>query len=135
MQVKITQAHNKSNTPSGTALPPLIPNFIHLCFLIGDPPSIEAVTGPYPETEISASDSSQTVVIAHAPGYGKYLGRLDLTFDMFGNLKDWNGNPILLGKTAPEGIMGYFLLSPLNKLLINKHNKCSVIFSQFFLPK
>ncbi|XP_072024183.1 snake venom 5'-nucleotidase-like [Amphiura filiformis] len=67
----------------------------------GNPPSTEVPEGPYPETEVSG-ETDQTVLIAQTTGYGKYLGRLDVTFDMFGNLKDWSGNPILLGKTAPE---------------------------------
>ena len=43
------------------------------------------------------------VPVVQAFAYTKYLGHLDLTFDDNGNLNDFNGNPILLSQSFPEG--------------------------------
>lgn len=66
----------------------------------GEPPSIETATGPYPVPVVTARDNS--AVVAQIIGRGKYLGRLDVSFDRNGNIKDVSGNPILLGKTVTE---------------------------------
>ena len=50
--------------------------------------------GPYPV--VVQSPSGHPVLIVTAAYWGKYLGRLDVTFDDKGVVKAWNGNPILL---------------------------------------
>ncbi len=62
-----------------------------------DPPP----EGPYP-TWVN-SPTGEPVAIVHAYAYGKYLGRLDASFDDHGKLASAIGNPILLDyKISPN---------------------------------
>ena len=87
---------------------------------LGDPPSSNPVSGPYPEVILAGR--GRNALVAQTVGFGKYLGRLDVTFDMMGHLKDWTGNPILLDKTSPEGKVGS-ILWPLLFFLNKKESK------------
>ena len=66
-------------------------------FLSNTDPTAE---GPYPV--VARSPGGQPVLIVTAASWGKYLGRLDVTFDHQGVVKAWNGNPILLDSSVPE---------------------------------
>lgn len=56
--------------------------------------------GPYPV--VVQSPGGHPVLIVTAAYWGKYVGRLDVTFDGKGVVKSWNGNPILLDASVPE---------------------------------
>jgi 5'-nucleotidase / UDP-sugar diphosphatase len=56
--------------------------------------------GPYPV--VVKSPGGHPVLIVTAAAWGKYLGRLDVTFDAKGQVKSWNGNPLLLDSSVPE---------------------------------
>lgn len=56
--------------------------------------------GPYPV--VVKSPCGNPVLIVTAAFWGKYLGKLDVTFDNKGVVKSWRGNPILLDSSVPE---------------------------------
>ncbi len=56
--------------------------------------------GPYP-TVRSGADGN-TVIVATAGSWGRYLGRLDVGFSLTGTVKTWGGAPILMDSTIPE---------------------------------
>ncbi|XP_072037102.1 snake venom 5'-nucleotidase-like [Amphiura filiformis] len=62
----------------------------------GSAPSVEDPTQDYPVVVQPTHDDSTNVLIVQAYWAGKYLGHLDVTFDDDGNVKNWDGNPILL---------------------------------------
>ena len=64
-------------------------------------PSIEEPVKPYP-TVIEHNDERKTLVV-QAYAFGKYLGVLDVTFDEDGNIKSYQGEPILMTPDIPEG--------------------------------
>ncbi|KAM7368275.1 hypothetical protein PAMP_014512 [Pampus punctatissimus] len=66
----------------------------------GSPPSSEVPAGPYPF--MVTSEDGRQVPVVQAYAYGKYLGRLDVTFDDAGNVIRSGGNPILLDKSIPQ---------------------------------
>eukprot|EP00075_Anas_platyrhynchos_P021484 XP_027310737.1 5'-nucleotidase [Anas platyrhynchos] len=66
----------------------------------GTPPSTEQPDGPYPF--MVDSDDGRKVPVVQAYAYGKYLGRLNVTFDEKGNVVEAVGNPILLDSSVPE---------------------------------
>lgn len=68
----------------------------------GTPPSTEQPDGPYPF--MVDSDDGRKVPVVQAYAYGKYLGRLNVTFDEKGNVVEAVGNPILLDSSVPEGM-------------------------------
>lgn len=69
-----------------------------------NPPSVEKPEGPFPKV-IKHSSGEQTLVV-QAFAYGKYLGQLDLTFDENGKVVQYEGEPILIDATYPEGMYG-----------------------------
>ncbi|MDY0041629.1 MAG: bifunctional metallophosphatase/5'-nucleotidase [Desulforhabdus sp.] len=56
--------------------------------------------GPYPV--VIKSPTGKPVLVVTAFAWGKYLGRLDVTFDANGVLTHWNGEPILLDAAVRE---------------------------------
>ena len=54
-------------------------------------------------------DESAPVLVVSAFAYGKYLGRLDVTFDDNGVVTEYGGNPILLDKNVDQGKIMYYL--------------------------
>ena len=56
--------------------------------------------GPYPVVEHSPDGG--TVLIVTSGAWGKYLGRLDVTFDANGAAKSWTGGPIPIDASSPE---------------------------------
>ena len=69
---------------------------------LGTPPSNQKPYGEYPLVFQGESGDSP-VCVATAYAYGKYLGRLDVTFDEEGRVTNYGGNPILLDKTVEQG--------------------------------
>ena len=67
----------------------------------GEAPSNDQPVGPYPV--VIQGPSGGHVLVVQEYTYGKYLGRLDLTFDENGHVTKWGGNPILLNASIPEG--------------------------------
>ena len=49
-----------------------------------------------------SSDPAKSVLVVQDYYYGKYLGYLKVTFDDKGQVKEWNGNPILLDSSVPK---------------------------------
>lgn len=64
----------------------------HSHTLLGD---MDSATGPYPTME-----NGVPVVTAYA--YGKYLGKMQVTFDDDGTLTELTGGPMLLDASVPE---------------------------------
>ena len=62
---------------------------------------MEQPYGPYPTLVEQASGRVVPVVEAYA--HTKYLGHLTLDFDEDGEVTVWEGNPILLNKSFPQG--------------------------------
>lgn len=56
--------------------------------------------GPYPV--VVTSPRGEPVLIVQDFAWGKYLGRLDVTFDRRGIVTAWSGDPILLDASVPE---------------------------------
>ncbi|XP_050733908.1 snake venom 5'-nucleotidase-like [Eriocheir sinensis] len=71
----------------------------------GKNPSTEEKKGEYPWVVTQASGRRVPVVQAYA--FGKYLGRLVVSFDESGEAVSWSGNPLLLDNSVPqdEGIL------------------------------
>lgn len=65
-------------------------------YLSSNPPDQDKdkALGPYPT--VVKSPNGDPVLIVQAMSYGKYLGRLDVTFDAKGVPTKWEGAPILL---------------------------------------
>lgn len=66
----------------------------------GQSPDSEEVNGPYPT--IITQPNGKKVPVVQAYAYTKYLGKLHVVFDKLGNLKSWNGQPIIVDATIPE---------------------------------
>ncbi|KAF4532379.1 hypothetical protein B566_EDAN004460 [Ephemera danica] len=71
----------------------------------GDRPDNEIPAGLYPTLVTQPSGRKVPVVSAYA--YTKYMGRIELTIDMRGEVTHHQGNPILLDRTVPqdEGVL------------------------------
>ncbi len=69
----------------------------------GLPPNSDVPFDTYPINVISDHDSDFVVPVIHPYDFGKYLGRLDVTFDDDGNLIQYSGNPILLDNSVDQG--------------------------------
>lgn len=69
--------------------------------LPGDDPSTEVSVDSYPTVITQAGGKRVPVVQAYA--FGKYLGRLDVTFDARGEAVSWSGNPIILDNSVERG--------------------------------
>ncbi|XP_054262335.1 protein 5NUC-like [Macrosteles quadrilineatus] len=94
----------------------------HTFLYTGTPPDpVDVPKGPYPTVISQASGKKVPVVQAY---YGtKYLGYLELDFDDEGNLKSWNGAPILLSGDLPQDPGVLAALQPYEKELHDKINK------------
>ena len=57
--------------------------------------------GPYPT--IVTQQSGTEVLVLQDYTFGMFLGYLEITFDDVGNVIDYEGNPILLNNSYPEG--------------------------------
>ncbi|XP_033635028.1 5'-nucleotidase-like [Asterias rubens] len=68
----------------------------------GDPPGAEIPSGVYPTVVHPDADPTANVLVVQDYKLGKYLGRLDVTFDDEGNVIGWGGNPILIDKDIEE---------------------------------
>ncbi|XP_054263510.1 protein 5NUC-like isoform X2 [Macrosteles quadrilineatus] len=105
----------------------------HTFLYTGTPPDPEDIPiGDYPTVITQASGKKVPVVQAY---YGtKYLGYLELDFDDGGNLKSWNGEPILLSGNLPQDPDVLAALRPYEKEL---HDKISRVvgYSTVFLSK
>ena len=77
----------------------------------GDPPSNEEPYGEYPLvfTPETGDEDTSPVLVVSASAYGKYLGRLDVTFDDAGVVTEYGGNPILLDTDVEQGLYYYKL--------------------------
>ena len=56
--------------------------------------------GPYPT--VVTSPAGEPVLVVSAWEWGKYLGRLDVTFNSTGVVQSYLGAPILIDSTIPE---------------------------------
>ncbi len=61
---------------------------------------IDGAAGPYP-TWVPSPDGTPTAIV-QAGAYGRYLGRLDVTFDDEGMLTDAKGGPVLMDASVAE---------------------------------
>lgn len=77
----------------------IIGGHTHTFLYTGTPPSFEKPEGPYPEV---FKKNGSTCLLAHSYAYGKYLGFLQVNFDVNGIIDSWNGKPILIDDTYPE---------------------------------
>ncbi|XP_029903579.1 5'-nucleotidase-like [Myripristis murdjan] len=66
----------------------------------GSPPSNETPAGSYPF--MVKSDDGRDVPVVQAYAFGKYLGKLKVTFDDAGNVVKSEGNPILLDSSVAQ---------------------------------
>ena len=62
--------------------------------------SMEGAKGPYPT--VVTSPAGDTVLIVHAYEWGKYLGRLDVTFTADGKVESYSGEPIFIDESIAE---------------------------------
>jgi 5'-nucleotidase len=69
----------------------------HSHTLLGD---MEGAVGPYPT--VVTSPSGDTVLVVSGYDWGKYLGRLDVTFTAEGKVDSYGGAPIFLDESVPE---------------------------------
>ncbi len=73
--------------------------------------------GPYPFVVEQASGKKVPVVQDYM--FGKYLGVLHVTFDDEGEVKEWEGNPVLLNDSIQQGkILSFKLRGPTPKNII-----------------
>ena len=73
----------------------------HTFLYSGVQPSVEEVVDAYPT--IVNHGSHQSLVL-QAFAFGKYLGLIDIEFDSDGNVHRFDGKPILLDNSFPEGM-------------------------------
>ena len=107
--------------------------FLYLCKCdnlwlskIGDnPTSSEVPVGEYPYRV--TKDNGQTALCVQTAGFTKYLGKLTVTFDRYGDIVGWEeGNPILLDSTVPKGLLD---IEPLC-FAVGKTNSAELHFSK-----
>ncbi|KAL3881155.1 hypothetical protein ACJMK2_027613 [Sinanodonta woodiana] len=72
----------------------------HTFLYTGSQPSREAIEGQYPTVVVQQDGRKVPVVTAFA--WGKYLGRIDITFSSNGEAVNWTGNPILLNSSVEQ---------------------------------
>lgn len=65
-----------------------------------DHPKENKPDGPYPYV-VNRTDGSKAVIVQDY-WFGKFLGKLEVTFDMDGNITSYGGNPILLDANVTE---------------------------------
>jgi 5'-nucleotidase/UDP-sugar diphosphatase len=74
------------------------------------PGAVDTPAGPYPTVVSSAN--GEPVLVVQAFQWGRYLGRLDVTFSPTGVVKAWSGNPIFMTNTIPLDPVITNILSP-----------------------
>ena len=62
--------------------------------------SMEGAKGPYPT--VVTSPAGDTVLVAQVYEWGKYLGRLDVTFTADGKVESYSGEPIFIDESIAE---------------------------------
>ncbi|KAK3608408.1 hypothetical protein CHS0354_035408 [Potamilus streckersoni] len=72
----------------------------HTFLYSGSKPSTEPIEGPYPTVVVQ--DDGRKVPVVTAFAWGKYLGRIDITFNSKGEAVNWTGNPILLNNSVEQ---------------------------------
>lgn len=68
----------------------------------GPKPAEDVPEGPYPVV-VTQSASGRRVPVVQAYAFGKYLGRIRLTFNEHGEVIEWSGSPLLLDKNVAQG--------------------------------
>nr|ABS30897.1 5'-nucleotidase/putative apyrase isoform 2 precursor [Ornithodoros kalahariensis] len=81
----------------------------------GEPPTKDKVEGEYP-TVVERAGGSQGLIVQDF-WFGKYLGFIQVTFDSKGNVKSWEGNPILVDHKYKEDESMKELLEPFRKIV------------------
>lgn len=76
-------------------------NYYFFSLLGNDHPKENKPDGPYPYV-VNRTGGSQAVVVQEY-WFGKFLGKLELTFDEQGKITSYGGNPILLDANVKEG--------------------------------
>ncbi|XP_071112388.1 snake venom 5'-nucleotidase-like [Haliotis cracherodii] len=84
----------------------------------GDHPSNEEPEGEYPHVVTQSGGAKVLVVQDYA--YGKYLGALEVTFDLEGVITSWGGNPILLDNNTAQDEMTVELMQPYKEGVANE---------------
>jgi 5'-nucleotidase len=74
------------------------------------PGAVDRPAGPYPT--VISSANGEPVLVVQAFQWGRYLGRLDVTFSPTGVVKAWSGNPIFMTNTIPLDPVITNILSP-----------------------
>ncbi len=74
------------------------------------PGATDTPAGPYP-TVVTAPDG-EPVLVVQSFQWGRYLGRLDVTFSPTGMVQAWSGNPIFMTNTIPLDPVITNILSP-----------------------
>ena len=74
-----------------------------LFFSTGTAPSFEVPYDTYPIVVNPDHDPSAKVLVVQDYTFGKYLGRLDVEFDVEGKIVSYSGNPILLDDSVEQG--------------------------------
>uniref|UniRef100_A0A224YBS3 5'-Nucleotidase n=1 Tax=Rhipicephalus zambeziensis TaxID=60191 RepID=A0A224YBS3_9ACAR len=74
--------------------------------------------GPYPYV-VNRTDGSRALVVQDFR-FGKYLGRLDVTFNSTGHVVGWGGNPILLNASVKEDEYMKCVLQPFKENLTER---------------
>jgi 5'-nucleotidase/UDP-sugar diphosphatase len=81
----------------------------------------DKVEGPYP-TVVKAPNGNP-VLIVQSYMYGKYLGKINVTFDQSGILTNWTGNPILLDAKIKPDVEVKMEVDKMNKPLESMRQK------------
>ena len=68
--------------------------------LSGPNPYMDEVSAVYP---IVFNKSTGVTLVVQAGSLGKYVGVLNLTFDLQGRITSWSGNPVVIDDSVPEG--------------------------------
>ncbi|XP_071112386.1 snake venom 5'-nucleotidase-like [Haliotis cracherodii] len=84
----------------------------------GDHPSNEEPEGKYPHVVTQSGGAKVLVVQDYA--YGKYLGALEVTFDLEGVITSWGGNPILLDNKTTQDATTLELMQPYKEGVANE---------------
>lgn len=91
-------------------------------FLYNGRPPLEnpLVEGPYPIVVQKPENPSKTCLVVQASAYSKYLGLIHISFDPFGEISTWHGQPVLTDSDRfPENPTIRDILEPLKQNLSN----------------
>ncbi|XP_037509611.1 protein 5NUC [Rhipicephalus sanguineus] len=83
-----------------------------------DHPKEDKPEGPYPYV-VNRTDGSKALVVQDFR-FGKYLGRLDVTFNSTGHVVSWGGNPVLLNVSVEEDYEMICVLEPFKQNLTER---------------